>query len=114
MTELYWITRLPAINGALLFICIVSFIIALVCFFTWADDDFEDKNLKKWLIRTFIVFCTSLILYIFTPSEKQAYMIYGVGGTIDYLKSNETAKQLPDKCIQALDKVVDNYLKEEE
>ena len=35
-------------------------------------------------------------------------MIYGIGGTIDYIKSNETAKQLPDKCIKALDKLVDN------
>lgn len=34
-------------------------------------------------------------------------MIWGVGETIDYVKSNETAKQLPDKCIEALDKWVE-------
>lgn len=113
MTELYWITRLSAINGVLMFIFIASFIIAILCFFTWVDDDFKDKNLKKWFIRTITISCVSLILYVFTPTEKQAYIIYGVGGTIDYLKSNETAEQLPDKCIQALDKVVDNYLKDE-
>jgi hypothetical protein len=40
-------------------------------------------------------------------------MIYGVGGTIDYIKSNDKAKKLPDKCIEALDKYLDNINKEE-
>ena len=40
-------------------------------------------------------------------------MIYCVGGTIDYIKSNKTAKQLHDKCIKALDKYLDNITKEE-
>ena len=29
------------------------------------------------------------------------------------LKSNETSKQLPDKCVKALDKWVENLTKEE-
>lgn len=37
-----------------------------------------------------------------------------LGGTIDYIKSNDTAKQLPDKCVKALDKYFDNINKEEE
>jgi hypothetical protein len=40
--------------------------------------------------------------------------IYGIGGTIDYLKSNETAKRIPDKCIKALDLYIDSQLKESE
>lgn len=111
MIELYWITRLPAINGALMFVFIISFIVTCVLFFNWLED--ESGIVRKHLIRSFLVSCTSLVLYVFTPSEKQAYMIYGVGGTIDYLKSNETAKQLPDKCIQALDKIMDNYLEKD-
>lgn len=42
------------------------------------------------------------------------YMIYGVGGTIDYLKDNETAKQLPDKVIVALDKYIDSLNEDKE
>lgn len=37
-----------------------------------------------------------------------------LGGTIDYIKSNETAKQLPDKCIKALDKWVENLNEEKQ
>lgn len=40
-------------------------------------------------------------------------MIYGLGGTIDYIESNKTAQGLPDKFIQALDKYLDKELKDE-
>ena len=63
-----------------------------------------------------IVFPTTIIitlLFIFTPTTKEALMIWGVGGTIDYVKSNDTAKQLPDKCIEALDKWVDSLNEQE-
>lgn len=50
---------------------------------------------------------------VFTLSTKSMYMIYGVGGTIDYLKENETAKQLPDKVVMALDKWVDSQIEDE-
>lgn len=50
---------------------------------------------------------------IFIPTTNEALLIYGVGGMIDYIKSNDTAKQLPDKCVKALDKYLDNLTKEE-
>ena len=34
-------------------------------------------------------------------------MIYGVGSTIEYLKSNPNAKELPDKCVKALERWAD-------
>ena len=50
---------------------------------------------------------------IFIPTKNDALLIYGVGGTIDYIKSNDTVKQLPDKYIKVLDKLVDNLNEEE-
>lgn len=32
--------------------------------------------------------------------------IIGIGGAYDYLKTNQTANELPDKCIKALDKLI--------
>ena len=63
--------------------------------------------------RCAVVFCVSIFINIFIPTTNQALLIYGVGGTIDYIKSNDTAKQLPDKCVKALDKYLDNLTKEE-
>ena len=51
---------------------------------------------------------------IFNPTTKVLLYIYGVGGTIDYIKTNDTAKQLPDKCIKALDRFADKYIDEPE
>lgn len=35
------------------------------------------------------------VILVFTPTTKEMLLIYGVGGTIDYIKSNDTAKELP-------------------
>jgi hypothetical protein len=35
-------------------------------------------------------------------------LIFGIVPTIDYIQNNETAKQLPDKCINALDNWVES------
>lgn len=65
-----------------------------------------------WSKRCAIVFFASVFMNIFIPTTNEALLIYGVGGTIDYIKSNDTAKQLPDKCIKALDKWVENLNEE--
>lgn len=116
MSELYWITRLDAANT----IIIICLVISLVGFL-WAlcasidSKAFEDNktNIYKKCFHSFsISLIISILLCIFIPSQKDALLIYGVGGTVDYIKSNSTAKQLPDKCIQALDKLIDSYIDE--
>ena len=136
MEELYWITRLGALNflfNAIIFVSLVAIIILAVELFVikTTSDNEDDKKLelqvitgkvhnenmsynfvKKQFIRAFIVFVVSIVCNVFIPTKNEALMIYGVGGTIDYIKSNDTAKQLPDKCIKALDKWADNINEE--
>lgn len=65
-----------------------------------------------WSKKCAIVFFVSIFMNLFIPTTNEALLIYGVGGTIDYIKSNDTAKQLPDKCIKALGKWVENLNEE--
>lgn len=129
MSEIYWITRLDAICNFLTTIAVVCFMISAVtgAFAMYnrfeADDYEEGGTYYNWHMQKFKMFSnyfkrfTFAVIVVcsinfFIPTTNEALMIYGVGGTIDYVKSNKTAKQLPDKCIKALDKWVDNLNEE--
>ena len=115
MEEIYWITRLNGINiflNVMTVLGIVLTVISIGGYIITKNDDYVDDCWKELWIKLFkYCFPATIIvtlLFIFTPTTKEALMIWGVGGTIDYVKSNETAKQLPDKCINALDAWVDS------
>ena len=131
MNEIYWITRLDAICCTLICISVLSPFVSLVSF-SLALSSMEDaenykeyhgcwdeymREYKKWMRnakRFAVIFFVSVFINIFIPTTNQALLIYGVGGTIDYIKSNDTAKQFPDKCVKALDKWVDNLNEEKQ
>jgi hypothetical protein len=114
MNELYWITRCDPIgNAALVFLIISSVALGLLILGYVAcseDNDQSGVNLAKKLLKMVApVFIISLLIEVFIPTTKEALVIYGVGGTVDYIKQNPIAKQLPDKCVKALDKWVDSW-----
>ena len=130
MWELYWISRLGTINTMMIIVLGISLVVGIVSAITrseassylknWASSSLyketldEMKGATKVLKISLITSIISIICIIFTPTTKQAFLIWGVGGTIDYLKENPTAKQLPDKCIKALDSWVDSFNKEKD
>ena len=118
MNTIYWITRLNRINSFFDATTIVSAIIAVVALGVWLyvyvefENDYKNKckyifKTLKWSILAFFI---SIFISMFIPTTKEAYMIYGIGGTIDYLKNNPTAVKLPDKAIKALDCYLDNEI----
>lgn len=121
MNELYWITvlgNISHVNGIILVLGIIVLTILGILMFVYLDtyqgseedlkndEGFSDLFNVFFVTICFVIFCTGV--KIFVPSTQQLYMIYGLGGTIDYLQENETAKQLPDKVMIALDKCIDN------
>ena len=114
MEEIYWITRLGNIQELFIVLTIIlgiltaAFSFALLVNMSEGDStDYQKKAIKR-IIPVLII---SVLGIVFTPTTKEALMIWGVGGTIDYVKSNEKVKELPDKVINALDLYMDNYLK---
>jgi hypothetical protein len=126
MEVLYWITRLDGIK-MFLFIASAIFIIYSIastighCVLIGyeysgmrTEDDYTQAKVlwdKTWL-KSIIITIFVVLFNIFTPTEKDAYIIYGVGGTIDYIKNNKIATKLPDKAIKALDLYLDKETKE--
>lgn len=123
MEEIYWITRLDSIFNIVLAITIISGLITTAMTITWlvcdslynshVQERFNEswakigKSFVTWSFPLFLVF---LIGGAFIPSTKEAYIIYGVGGTIDYIKSDQTAKQVPHKVIVAIDRYLDSLV----
>jgi len=114
MNELYWITRFDPICSCAttaFVIGIIALVISIFIIIVSLEED--DSDVKKVGIKffkiSFTIFICGLIFKIFVPTSKEALLIWGVGGTIDYLQENPTAQKLPDKCIKALDKWVDSW-----
>jgi len=119
MSTLYWINVLDNINFLFVLIFMASLVLSiasvLVNLACTTDEISETLDYKRFiraknLIYTLLIISTLVITFV--PSKRELYIIYGVGGTLDYLKENPTAKELPDKCIKALDTWVDNLNKE--
>lgn len=113
MTEIFWLTRIGVLNDVFTFLWVVaSFGIAIILFAMpiSGEEWYEDlKNiLKRWIKRLAVVLFVGIVGCIFTPSKEDLYLIYGLGGTIDYIKSNDKDKVLPDKVIDALTRYVDS------
>ena len=114
MNEIYWLQRIGALSD--LFCAMWVFAIGIFGLFLvvspMAIDLIEEYNVtnqaKKVAKALAVVLIVGIIGDIFTPSTKEIYAIYGIGGTIDYIKSNDKAKQLPDKCIDALTRYMDS------
>lgn len=122
MLELYLISRVGVIHGIFIAATVMSIMTAIFCYIIsittddWGKDtcnEWQKSKLRKFANKMFVVFGFSILITAITPTKEEAYFIYGVGSTIDYIQSNPKAKQLPDKCIDALNRWVDSLNEKE-
>lgn len=76
------------------------------------DDRKKQAAIVKWLRRSAVGIAISVVGVVFIPGNKELMAIYGIGGTIDYIKSNDKAKELPDKVVDALTKYLETLNEE--
>ena len=115
MNEIYWITRLDAIQTlAIIAVFILGALISVFILIWFLEDDFKnDSKFKNIALKYAAYISIPIFLLVFIPSKRDMLMIIGIGGTIEYLKSNDTANKLPDKVIMAIDKLLDDTIEEE-
>lgn len=115
MNEIYWITRLDAIQTLAIIAVFILGVLTSIYIIAWfIEDDFKnDSKFKNMAIKCAAYISIPIFLLVFIPSKRDMLMIIGIGGTIEYLKSNDTAKELPDKVIMAIDKLLDDTIEEE-
>lgn len=122
MNEIYWITRIGALDTLFSIMWIVPLIVACVIgvvAFAFASDyeklssEFRIRA-KRIAYRLSVIFTIGIIGDVGLPTTEQAMVIYGLGSLVDYVQSNDKAKQLPDKAVDALNRYVDAVCKESE
>ena len=102
----YWLTvadnaKTFFIVGIVVFtlIAIVSTIINLVCGPGAEDNSNASAKARKWIMWSYPFAILFWSLFIFTPSRKDALFIVAGGGTMTFLTSDSTAKQVPHELI---------------
>lgn len=117
MKELYWITVLAGVGKALFITSIIVLILSVVIELTllgtayYNEDDDARKRSYKYFRITIISFFV-MMASLFIPSKQDMYVIYGVGGTIDYLKESEEAKKLPENVIKACNAFIEDSIEQ--
>ena len=116
MDTLYWITRLDCVNTLIIVLFTIAacvFIGAVVGYFIAIDED-DINKVKPFIKKSLIAMGVMVPLWIFTPTTKQALVIYGVGSIIEYAAQSDKVKQLPDKAVEALSAYLDSINEEKE
>lgn len=121
MAEIYWLTRLAGVETLALFLLVVSVVVVIVAavwYFSTSEDYMEEerdvlmKLIKKWKSTWVCSLLFGILGTIFIPTQREILLIYGLGSTIDYIKSNDKAKELPDKAVDALTKYLETLNEE--
>lgn len=111
MEEFYFIILLGNINKVCTIGLIISGAALLFSLAIYIPDKKEGcLEALKYVKISITIFLLCLFGFIVIPTRTECYQILGLGKTLDYLQSNETAKQLPDKAIKALETLLDDYI----
>lgn len=119
MEQIYWLQRLAWVSdffsAALIIssICLaVASTIVLFAAATGGLDEDSFPSVRPYAKKLLLLFAFLCIGSAILPDKQDLWEIYGIGGTIDYIKSNDKAKELPDKVVDALTRYVDSIEQE--
>jgi hypothetical protein len=95
----YWLT--VADNAKTMFITFTVIFtlisgVATIAYFANMDIDVDEQKMsRKWMWWSYPFMILFWSLYIFTPNKKDALLIVAGGGTMEFLTTDSTAKQIP-------------------
>ena len=113
MTEIYWMTRLNGVHSLFAIVLLISILGAFITLLYYSIDDGLDKAFTK--IKGFVIaLAISTLGITFTPTSEELLLIYGLGSVKEYVESNDKAKELPDKAIDALSKYLESVNNKEQ
>ena len=113
MNEIYWLSRLDNLLNVLVAVMVFGIVALVIIYFVRLVEEYSWDELKKWVRMSVIAIILSAIGLVFIPSTNEALLIWGVGGTIDYIQDSDKLRELPDKCVEALDLWIESITENE-
>lgn len=130
MDNLYLITRLDDIRAAFIALIVLASIAAVIFMIVYfnckgelagkTEDTINNcyQNYAYWYKLgkrgtrwSLIIFFISMVALCVIPTTKQGLLLFGVNETVEFCEKHPEAKQIPDKCVKALNKYLDEELK---
>lgn len=111
----YWLLYLiEQADNFIAFLSIILLIISIlfivfIIVASIARDEKEKELAKKHLKKITPILAVLILSVTLLPSTKSCYRIIGLGTVMEYSKTNEKVKELPDNLIKA----VNNYLEKD-
>jgi hypothetical protein len=101
--KIYWFGVLESFGYCCLFASIILLLVwcgwLLVTYLSFDTQNSDMPPIRKkirWMPVTAVILA---FICNFIPTRKDMLMIYGIGGTLDYISKNPEAKQLPDNLV---------------
>lgn len=113
MNEIYWISRLDNLLNCFAAVLVLAVAALVGLFFYLLIEDKTWDDIKRWVKMSAFAGCVSILALVFVPSTDAALLIWGVGGTIDYIQDSDKLRELPDKCVEALDLWIESITENE-
>ena len=107
-SALYWFTRLNAINTVELVFAIAALVATAITLIWWAsarDDAYRsdlsnvDKRFKKPTFQFLFLTLFMWLLFILTPTKKDAALIVAGGAIGTYIQKDTTIRQIPKEIL---------------
>ncbi len=105
-----WFTAISLIIG------VIVFILKLIVLNN--NDEFDEESTKIFLkytggfLKYIILGGLFWIMAVSIPSTKDAYAIFGVGATLNYLNNSSEAQKIPDNALKAVNYYLESIVPE--
>jgi hypothetical protein len=113
--KIYWLTRLDVLEKFFTTLVVIgSVFIAGRAVYKFIMHSGEDEPSLKWYNHLFFwpVYLVAILGLVFTPTQKEAIVIFAGGKTIDFIQSDSSMQKIPHQTTEIISKFMENEILE--
>ena len=115
---IYWFNVIENAGIACIILAVVFMLVSGILFIGEVVDPPHDDTrlltLKKRIKKSFFIGLVFTIISIFIPSQRVLLQSYIVENIATFVEQNDKVKDLPDKVIECCDKLLNEYMANEQ